>query len=361
MDKSLYKDTLNFYIQLYKFAPQGNQLRRLMQHVAMIVACFETKRSTVDALSMKKKGTQKKNSLLQNSKRYLKNKWVDYETFFHPLALSILEKVAKKLEMIFVIDGSQIGNHTVLMISVLWQNMAIPIIWTLRKGEKGHFLEEMHVELLNQLAAFVPKNCRCVLLGDGEFDGFDLRDVCLKNTWEFVLRTTKNRKIKLDDEIGHASDAYPFPNEEVFMIPDAVDGINLICWHKSTYDKPIYLLTNMDLDLMACEYYKRRFEIENMFKRMKSQGFNIDKTRITETDRLDRLLMVTCAAYLLLSEFGRFLKETYSPKELEHIVCKDRLPKMTFLTIAWKAIKADLQLALNFFSEISKNTQWLFT
>ena len=110
----------------------------------------------------------------------------------------------------------------------------------------------MPVELLNQLAAFVPKNCRCVLLGDGEFDGFDLRDVCLKNTWEFVLRTTKNRKIKLDDEIGHASDAYPFPNEEVFMIPDAVDGINLICWHKSTYDKPIYLLTNMDLDLMAC-------------------------------------------------------------------------------------------------------------
>jgi hypothetical protein len=349
MDKSLYKDTLNFYSKLYERAPEGNNFRRLAQHVSMIVACFQTKQCTVDGLSSGKEGTQKKNSLLQNSKRYLKNKWVDYETFFHPLALFILQKTARKGENIFVIDGSQIGNHTALMVSVLWESFAIPIIWTLRKGEKGHFPEEMHVDLLNQLAALAPKNCRCVLLGDGEFDGFDLRDVCLRNNWEFVLRTIKNRKIKLDDEIGRASDAYPPPGEEVFMMPDAVDGINLVCWHKPTYGQPIYLLTNMDLGEMACEYYKRRFEIENMFKRMKSQGFHIHNTRITQTDRLNRLLMVTCAAYLLLSEFGRFLKETCKPKDLEHIVCKDRLPNMTFLTLAWKVIKADAKIALDFF------------
>jgi hypothetical protein len=361
MDKSLYKDTLNFYSKLYERAPEGNNRRRLCQHVAMIVACFLTKRCTVDALSWGNESTQNKNSLLQKCKRYLKNKWVDYETFFHPLALFILQKIARTGELIFVMDGSQIGNHTVLMVSVIWKKFALPIVWTLRKGEKGHFPEEMHVDVLNQLATLAPKDCRSVLLGDGEFDGFDLREVCLKNKWEFVLRTIKNRKIKLGDETGWASDAYPFEGEEVFMITDAVDGINLISWHNATYEQPIYLLTNMDLGAMACEYYKRRFEIENMFKRLKSQGFHIDKTRITQTDRINRLLLVTCAAYLLLSELGRFLKERCNPKDIQHVVCKDRLPKMTFLTLAWKAIKADIQLAIDFFSQISKNTEHIFT
>ncbi len=361
MDKSPYKDTLNFYSKLYKFAPQGNLLRRLQQHVSMIVSCFETKQSTVDGLSFSKDDTEKKNSLLTNCKRYLKNKWVDYETFFQPLSIFILEKIAPKGEMIFVIDGSQIGNHTVLMISVLWKNMAIPIIWTLREGEKGHFSEEMHVDLFHQLARLTPNHCRCVLLGDGEFDGFDLRTVCLKNKWEFVLRTSKNCKIKCGDEIGKVSEAYPAAGEEVFMIPDAVDGIHLIGWHTATYEQPIYLITNMDLAEMACEYYKRRFQIESMFKRMKSHGFNIHKTKITLTDRLNRLLIVTCAAYLLLAEFGRFLKETITPTQIQHIVAKDRLSKMTFLTIAWKAFKADIKLALFFFSEIANNPNCFFT
>jgi hypothetical protein len=34
---------------------------------------------------------------------------------------------------------------------------------------------------------------------------------------------------------------------------------------------------------------------------------------------------------------------------------------MTFLTLAWKAIKADIQLAIDFFSQISKNTEHIFT
>jgi hypothetical protein len=358
--KKLYKDTLNFYLKLYESAPQGNELKRLQSHVMMIISCFGSKKSSVEGLSSKAEGTQNKNSQLQSAKRYLRNKWVDYQTFYHPLASFVLDKISQKGELIFIIDGSQVGSHTALMLSVLWKSRSIPIVWTLRKGEKGHFPEEAHVGLLDQLAPLVPRNCRCVLLGDGEFDGADLRAVCLGNRWEFVLRTIKNRKTKIGSEAGRASDAYPFPGEEQFMLPDAVDGINLVCWHKPSYEHPIYLLTNMDLGQMACRYYQRRFEIESMFKRMKSQGFCMDKTRITQTDRLNRLLMVICAAYLLLSEFGRFLKEECTPKQLEHVACKDRIPKMTYIRIAWACLKADIQMAINFFSNISKKPEWIF-
>lgn len=363
MDKSLYKDTLDFFYTLYDEAPQGNKLKRLRQFVGMIVSCFGSKQCSVESLCSKNQAckSKNKNSLLQNSKRFFKNKWVDYETYFQPLVIQILLKLAKKGELIFVIDGTQIGNHTALMISVLWKKRSIPIIWTLRKGEKGHFAEEMHVDLVKELAKIVPSNCRCVFLGDGEFDGFELRKECLKHKWEFVLRTIKNRKITLFEENARADEIYPFPGEQQWLIPDAVDGINLVCWHNPRYESPIFLLTNMDLGEMACIYYQRRFEIENMFKRMKSQGYKIDKTQMQQTDRINRLIMIACASYILLSELGRFIKEELNPDEIKHIVCKDRLPRMTYIRLAWTCLKEDLGFALSFFSYISMNFDWFFT
>ena len=363
MDKSLYKGTLEFLKKGYPKPPEGKHLTRLQQYASMIVSCFRTKQCTVEGLSgtCPDRSAADKNCLLQNAKRFLKNKWVDYDAFFLPLAISVLNRLAASGELVFMIDGSQVGGHTVLTVSVLWKGMALPIIWLLRKGEKGHFPEDMHVGLLRSLTGMVPQGCRCVLLGDGEFDGADLRALCRENGWEFVLRTQKNRRVTVDGEEVRADSIYPaVPSETQVLAEDAVDGINLVCWHSPKYEEPIYLLTNMELGQMACTYYALRFQIENMFKRMKSHGYNIHKTAIACTERLNRMLMVAFAAYILLSEMGRYLKEKCSPSELAHIVCKDRIPKMTEIRLIWAALKEDAMLVFKLFPDMTKNFCWSF-
>lgn len=360
MDKSLYKDTLDFFIKLYPSPPEGNMLRRLHSFVGRICACFKSKSCTVEGLSSKRpdRSSTDKNSILQETKRFFKNKLVDYDAFFLPLAVAVLKRLAASGELVFIIDGSQINKYTVLMVSVRWRDTSLPIIWLLRKGKKGHFPEEMHTELINGLLKIVPSDpdsCRCILLGDGEFDGEKLRDLCTKNDWEFVLRTQKNRNIYFDGEVGKAKDLYPPPGHHHTIVEDCVDGINLVCWHEPKYDEPLFLLTNMELASMACIYYKRRFEIETMFKRMKSQGFNVHKTRMQKKDRIDRLLMVACAAFIFVSQLGAFLLYTFKHEELKHIVPKDRLPKMTFVRLAWTCFKEDMSMARAFFSNISRN------
>ena len=64
-----------------------------------------------------------------------------------------------------------------------------------KKGEKGHFPEDMHLDLVAVVKKIIPSSCRAVFLGDGEFDGLNLRQACKNLKWEFVLRTSVDRKM----------------------------------------------------------------------------------------------------------------------------------------------------------------------
>lgn len=57
------------------------------------------------------------------------------------------------------------------MLSVLCKGFAIQVAWVVKKGGKGPFLKEIHLDLLKMIAPICPPECKIVLLGDGEFDG----------------------------------------------------------------------------------------------------------------------------------------------------------------------------------------------
>jgi len=83
-----------------------------------------------------------------------------------------------------------------LMISIVWNNRSIPICWVVRQAPKGHFPEQMHVDLFTEFANII-KDCglsqsEIVVLGDGEFDGDQLIKLCQSQDWSYVLKTAKD-------------------------------------------------------------------------------------------------------------------------------------------------------------------------
>src|SRR5262249_30883154 len=61
-----------------------------------------------------------------------------------------------------------------------------------------------------------------------------------------------------------------------------------------------YLVSNMSSAEEAIDYYKKRFRIETFFSDQKSRGFNIQKSHLTDPQRLSRLLIASCLAYIWL-------------------------------------------------------------
>jgi hypothetical protein len=67
----------------------------------------------------------------------------------------------------------------------------------------------------------------------------------------------------------------------------------------------------------ACRYYQKRFRIETFFSDQKSRGVHIHKSHISDPQRLSRLLIAACLAYIWIIYLGALCKKegwlTYSP------------------------------------------------
>lgn len=59
----------------------------------------------------------------------------------------------------------------------------------------------------------------------------------------------------------------------------------------------------------AIRYDQKRFRIETFFSDQKSRGFHIHKSRLTDPNRLSRLLIASCLAYIWIVYLGSLCKK----------------------------------------------------
>jgi hypothetical protein len=359
MSQKLYKDTFNFLKTTSTIKVEGHHLKRLTKLSAMICSCMITKKCNLEALSHTYHGKDlQKESNIKQSKRFLSSKWTDWNSFFAPFIIPIIGQLSLKGELILIIDGTQTaGNCNTLMLSVIWKKYAIPLVWLTKVGEKGHFSENIHLDLLNEVTNIIPKNCRVVILGDGEFDGKLLRERIQNLGWEYVLRTSKDRKLQVGcgegcrfDQVGLTSD------QDITFINAACEQSHAIYWLGKGFEDPIYLLTNMDLAEMACQYYRRRFKIELLFKQLKSAGFNLQKSMLQSAERCSNLIMVLAFAFILTFCLGLLVKRQ-TTKIINKIYRFDRIEIIRPITLAQKCLDSHQKLAENLIYQFTK--QWL--
>ena len=83
----------------------------------------------------------------------------------------------------------------------------------------------------------------------------------------------------------------------------------IIFWENG-YEEPLYLIANISDPMRAGYIYKKRFSIETFFSDQKSRGFNIHKSHLSDPDRLLRLMMPACLAYIFIVYLGIITQET---------------------------------------------------
>lgn len=285
--------------QMLKMDNQGQVVTMAM----MIAGIVLSGKAQLSAMSSEIPTQTQEESIEMRMRRWVKDE-IDVEAVYMPFARQILESLSH-LPLVLVMDGSQVGrNCMVLMIGVLYKKRALPIAWLVYSGKKGHASAERHIQALEKLLPLVPEGSQVVLLGDAEYDTTKMLVWVRENTaWEYVLRTSPQINVQ-DGHEQRAIGDYPMKKGELFHRHDvgftqtATVTLNIIGWHASRYDKPIFLITNISNAYLACRYYRRRFGIETFFSDQKSRGFHIHKSHLSDPARLARLLIAACLAYL---------------------------------------------------------------
>ncbi|MHC1732033.1 MAG: transposase [Bacteroidales bacterium] len=268
--------------QLFPTEPKGNFARQLTTLAAMVAGIVQARSCQLPAIAHKTPDRAKADSRIKRYSRWVQNEWIEYAGFYLPFVSELLSHLAAIRELVFVIDGSEVGHECItLMISLIYGKRALPITWLVVKGRKGHLSEAIHLDLLAQLQAILPENCRTaknmILYEDGR--PFSFAELFLQ----------------VDDQI-----CIP----QVWFTKEGYGPVTVIAQWERGFACPLYLVTNFELPDEAVYWYKKRFQIETFFSDEKSRGFFLHKSHLADPQRLSNLMIAACLAYLWIVYLG---------------------------------------------------------
>jgi hypothetical protein len=276
----------------------------------MVSGIVLSKSCQLPKIASKVPGAVHPDSRTKQMSRWVQNEGVTVDLYFLPFIEPLLTSLAAIRPLTLIMDGSAVARGCVtLMVSLVYAGRALPIAWLVITGVKGHFPADTHVQLLREVKARVPEMATVTFLGDGEFDSPELQAEANGYGWDYVCRTAKNIQISADGEAWSSLEDLAVRGQRAFrkgvlFTKDAYGPVMVVAWWGAQYTDPIYLVSNLTSVQAACEWYRKRAHIETFFSDQKSRGFQLDKSHLSDPDRVARLMLAACLAYLWVIYLG---------------------------------------------------------
>lgn len=195
-----------------------------------------------------------------------------------------------------------------LVLSVGWQGCSIPILWDcLPKGGASNSQER--IDLMKRCLKVIPADKIDCLLADREFIGDEWFRWLMNHKIRFRMRIKNDtavvgnngKMIKVWQFFAHV----PVGGQETWKSKRLVAGLRLhIAAHRSVKGL-LVVVSPSQPDNMVADYY-RRWAIEVLFGNLKSRGFNLEQTHITDPEKLKKLMAVLGVAVLWSLRIGEW-------------------------------------------------------
>lgn len=269
--------------------------------------------------------------------RYLSLPFLNFETLWFPiienwLALNFLENQPLYL----VIERTSWARINLMMISVVYDKRAIPIYFELLP-KIGSSNEKEQKRLFSQVLPLF-KEYRTIVLGDREFCSLELANWLREQKVQFCLRLKKSEFVEVEQGIWCVLDELGLkPGISLFLSGIKVTkthkavGFNLAGkWQRKLHgwsaDEGWFILTNLPDISSAINAYKRRFDIEEMFRDFKSGGYHLEDTNVSG-GRLISLILILAFAYSMATFKGQKIKQIGVQKYVGRVKERRRLPR----------------------------------
>lgn len=201
-------------------------------------------------------------------------------------------------------------NINILMLALSWNGKGIPIFWKLMDKRGNSNLEE-RIELLEIFKNVFPAIKIAGLLADREFIGEEWFSELNKMGITFYIRVRNNFLINKKGKLQKIKSLFrklPINGAKVYHqkrivlnVPLYISGTKIRNkLHKIDY---CIVVSNANVENPLKEY-KLRWQIENMFRNMKSSGFDLESTHVTKHERLSNLLTLISIAYVWVIKLG---------------------------------------------------------
>ena len=299
-------DRMKVYSKVYGTLKKmmNTNLNHILILAMMITGILMGKKAQLSEMSLYVPTKAKPSSIAKRFQRFVKNDAFKVEDAYLPFAQAILDRLSHNT-IYLALDASQVGRGCmVLMVAVIYKKRAIPLAWLVYEGKKGHTTADRHIEALKKVQPLISDEMDIVLLGDAEYDTVAMLSWIKANTnWDIAIRTdprtqlTKNGKQFPARHLLFGQDSRSITSQVLFTAKK-FGPVQVVAWWEKPHKKPIYLVSTLHGVNEICRAYSKRFKLETLFSDQKSRGFHIEKSHLSDPDRLARLLCAVAMAYI---------------------------------------------------------------
>jgi len=257
----------------------------------------------------------KERSLVNRLRRFLNNHRVEVAHWYRPVIEPILHRLDGQ-PIRLVIDVTKVGlGHRMAMVGLAYRSRTLPIAWTVVKGRKGHIGYQTTIRLLREVRAWLPPHNPIELVADAGYESVKLLRWLSRQHWHFVIRLAGRTQVSKDGENWTKLNQYSLrkgQKREVGWVRVTAKHnfgwLHLVMHWDDGQDEPWYLISNHAFSArMLIRQYARRMWIEEMFGDMKGHGFDLEATHLRDAQRISRLILGVCIAYIWLMSVGSWV------------------------------------------------------
>lgn len=242
-------------------------------------------------------------------RRWLANPRVTVATLWPPVRQALLAHRAGQ-ELLLVFDPTPLGAYaTILVLGLVVHKRILPLAWQVVPQQQA-WDEPQAVylqRLTQQVAQALPAGCTVTLLVDQGLTSAEVFDLCRQRGWHLVGRLSadpqQGPKVRLPDgrELASVWELVTGPGQRWFGVVTLFQRAGWrqlylsIVWQPG-YERPWLLLSDRPAGAARVREYRRRAHCEATFEDSKKRGWDLERTKVRDRARLDRLLLVLILA-----------------------------------------------------------------
>lgn len=240
-------------------------------------------------------------------RRWLSNQRIEVAAVHQRLMVRSLSQWGKE-RLYLSLDTTMVWNCFCLVwVGVVYRGRTIPIAWRVVAQASSTVRLWTIQRVLRQAARIIPAGVPIVLLADRGFADGKLMKYLRENLhWHFRIRIKRSFQFQLEGQWRKVSSLQLLPGEAYFTPQVSVGktkpypNVYLAFAHDKQSDENWVIVSDEPPTLQTFAQYRLRFCVEESFLDLKSNGFNLEASRLRDKFALSQLCGVIALTMLFL-------------------------------------------------------------
>ena len=209
----------------------------------------------------------------------------------------------------------------ILVLAIVYKGVAFPILFKLMP-KRGNSNTTERIQIINHYIRLFGKKSILYLVADREFIGEHWIDYLNFNQIEYHIRIRDNFWVKNPRNGNQLKATWLFSDlklNQTKFLHSIYYVNNQLCYLsaskiKNKEGKPEFqIIISFCKPEIAQNIYKERWQIETAFRALKTSGFNMEDTHLTDIDRIEKLFAMVTIAFCWAYLTGIYLHEHVKP------------------------------------------------